>query len=149
MLSQIGSFSHTSPQILIGVALYAGVKSDARYDPMNDYIWHESQQMGMSLLRYTMASWRIRTFRITDHWKGKQAITSGFPQKGTVVFNFDEFVCINLNKLLNNRYICRWFKTPWHSCDITRHVYFTTYVFTYKLCFLFCSTVNQFMIFEI
>ena len=35
------------------------------------------------------------------------------------MWNCDYFFYVNLNAPLSKRWLCRWFGTPWRSCDIT------------------------------
>ena len=36
-----------------------------------------------------------------------------------VMWNFNDFYVVTMNKLLNKHLSCRWFDTPWWSCDPT------------------------------
>ena len=39
--------------------------------------------------------------------------------KGTIMRNFDVSYVVSTNNMLNKQSICRWFDTPWRSCNVT------------------------------
>ena len=45
-------------------------------------------------------------------------VTSGSPLKRPIMRSFYITFVVNLNELLNNQPSCRWFETPWPSCDV-------------------------------
>ena len=41
------------------------------------------------------------------------------PHKGPVIYSFDVFFAVNLNRLLGKQSSCQWVEMPWCSCDVT------------------------------
>ena len=60
------------------------------------------------------------------------------PHKGPIMSNFCVFFDVNLKRALNKQWICRWFETPWRSCDMT--VLFPRAVITMPMFYLRAGT---------
>ena len=63
-----------------------------------------------------MTLWHRNTFHITCLWLVNLVDSL---LKGPVIQSFDAFGVVELTKLLNKWWSCRWFEMPRCSCDIT------------------------------
>ena len=60
--------------------------------------------------------------RLRHYWpfmRGIQRSPMDFPHKGLVGRTFDILFDVRLSDPLNKHLSCRWFETPWLSCDVT------------------------------
>ena len=63
---------------------------------------------------------------ITDPpWEARSPFVRGIhqspvdsPHKGHVIWGWDFFIAVCLNKLLNKHFNYQWFEAPWRSCDV-------------------------------
>ena len=62
-----------------------------------------------------LMSWHTHLFRITNPLSGKSA--PGLPFKGSILLSINVFVLLAWSSSWQMR--CRWFDTPWCSCDVT------------------------------
>ena len=51
-------------------------------------------------------------------WQSHNLLSSSFPSQRPLMWNFNVFFVVSLNKLMNKWLMCLWFERPWHSCDI-------------------------------
>ena len=47
--------------------------------------------------------------------EGNPSVTDVYLHKDAVMLSFDVILAVSLNKQSD----CKWFETPWHSCDVT------------------------------